>query len=335
KDLGFNQENILVIQLANEIKPKAGLIKDELERIPHIMNVTASSDVPYRGFTRNGYFPQGYKSPFYFHVVDIDDDFLLTFDIKLVAGRGFSRQSLADRNAYLINETLERTLSWPDPIGKVIRRGGEHPVIGVVQDFHFSSMYDRIEPLILTNQPWNDLFDVLSVKIDSPDVGMTVRAIKRAFERAVPHAPFDYFFLDEAFDRLYRTEQNIGRMLLYFAGLAILIALLGLFSLASFSIEKRTKEIGIRKTLGASSRGIVVLLSKEFLRLVVIANVIAWPMAWYAARLWLGNFAYRRAIGIEVYFGIGILVLVVALMAMAYQAIRAAIADPVRSLRYE
>ncbi len=336
KQLGFNKENMLVISLSSEnVQQKADVLKQEIKSLPNVINVSASSDVPYNGFTRNGYFPEGHTSPTTFHVVDVDEHFLETYQINLLKGRNFSMDFGSDQNAYLVNETLAKSLSWEEPIGKRIRRNGQHQIIGVVEDFHFSSLHDKIEPLIITNQPWRNMFSVLSVRIAGENVPDTLARIKKVYKSAVMDAPFEYYFLDQAFDYLYRSEQNFQKILLYFSYLAILIAILGLFSLSSFSIEQRTKEIGVRKVLGATSIGIAGLLSKDFLKFVAIANIIAWPVSWFIMNQWLQNYAYRISVGFGSFILAGIISLIIAQLAVSYQSFRAARANPVKSLRYE
>ncbi len=335
-ELGFNNENIIVVPLFDEkIKSKCEVLKNELSQLPEVKNVTCSSDVPFNGFTSNGYFPEGSNSPHFFHVVEADEDFLATFKIELVQGRNFSDQFAADKNAYLINETLAHTLLWDQPVGKLIRRDGEHPIIGVVKDFNFSSLHDKIEPLIISNNPWNGLFNVISIKAQSKDMAQTIASIERIFKKTERSTPFEYWFLDEAFEFLYRSEQRFQQILFYFSCLAITIALFGLFSLASFSIEKRTKEIGIRKILGCSVIGIVTLISKDFLKLVFRAFLIASPIAWLFITKWLQIFAYRINVDLQIFIFAGCWSLLVALITVGYRSIKAGLANPIKSIRYE
>ncbi len=283
----------------------------------------------------NGYFPQGFTSPLMIHVVDIDEDFLKTFDIKLVNGRNFSKEFPTDREAYLINESLAELLSWDDPLGKIIRRNGDHKIIGVAANFHYATLYDKVEPLIITNRPWRDRFDNLSIKIGMSNVSGTLGAMEETWQRFAPAVPFEYWFLDESFDSLYRSEQRFREIFFYFCCLALFIALLGLFGLASCSVEQRTKEIGVRKVLGATAMGITSLLSKDFLKLVIVANIISWPISWFAMNHWLQGFAYRIEIGWWAFLLAGGLALLIALLTVSTQAIRVAVANPVESLRYE
>lgn len=336
KDLGFNKEQILVIPLpGEEIQTKSSLLKEEFRRLPAIKNVTASSAVPIRNFTRNGYIPEGYKTPMMIHVVDVDENFLNTFDIQLIQGRNFSPEFATDKNSYLINESLAKALGWGAPIGKNIERNGSHQVIGIVKDFHYATFYNKIKPLIISNKPWANRFLNLSIKIDSENIPETLTSIEDTWKKLIPDKPFKYSFLSESFDNLYRIEQKFEKIFLYFSMIALTIALLGLYSLVSFSTEQRTKEIGIRKVLGASTIKIIKLLSIEFVRLVAIANFIAWPIAWLVAKKLLQHFAYKIDIGIGIFFVAGTLAFMIALITVSYQAYRAAATNPIDCLRYE
>ncbi|MGA2624190.1 MAG: ABC transporter permease [Bacteroidota bacterium] len=336
KQLGFDKENILILPLANDqLRNSAEALKHELYSIPGVKNVTASSEVPGYGFTSNGYFPEGVNSPMMINVVDVDDNFLNTFNLTLVGGRNFRQGSQADKNAYLVNETLAKTMGWKDPLGKFIQRDGRHEVIGVVKDFHFASLHEEIKPLIVTNIPWGNQFSVLSVKLISPDLSRTMGAIENVWKKFAPQQVFEYNFLDEAFDLLYKGEQRFRELFLYFSVLAIVIALLGLFGLASFIMEQKTKEIAIRKIHGATVPGITVLMAVRFARWVLVANVLAWPAAYLFINHWLNDFAYRIGIDFWVFVFAALTTLSVALLTVGYHSIKASLANPVDSLRYE
>jgi putative ABC transport system permease protein len=336
KDLGFDKENILRIPLVgDDAQLRSALLKQELVRIPHVLNVSASSDVPYNNFTSNGYLPEGEQAVVLIHVVDVDEDFLGTFGISIAEGRAFSKEFPSDKSAYMVNQTLARSLGWKNPLGKTIRRDGAHPIIGVVKDFNYAKLNSPIEPLILTLQPWRDRFDNLSVKIQPPDIAASVEAIRKVWGILVPSTPFQYAFLDEEFDRLYKSEERFEQTFLSFSALAIFIALLGLLSLASLSTEQRTKEIGIRKTLGASALSVTGLLSGYFLRWVVVANLIAWPAAYYFMSRWLEDFAYRIDITVWPFVGAAAISVVLGWISVSFQTIRAAMTNPVEALRYE
>jgi len=336
KELGFNRDNIIVLPLLDEdTRQKVEILKTELLALPEIFTVTASSEIPIRGFTSNGYFPEGHKNVMMIHVVDIDDKFLDTYNVPLISGRNFSKEFSTDNNNYLINETLAKQLGWSNPIGKIITRNGQHNVIGVVKDFHFSTLYNRIEPLILTNRPWRDQFSNLSVKYHSDNIPETLSKIGKVWSGITQTTPFEYYFLDDSFNILYKGEQRFQLLFFYFCIIAFVIALLGLYSLASFSTERRTKEIGIRRVFGASVIGITNYLSKEFLILVIIANLIAWPVAWFTINRLFQLFAYKISIGFEVFLISGLASILIALFTISSQTLRAARSNPIKALRYE
>jgi putative ABC transport system permease protein len=336
RELGFTKENIVVLHLVGEqAQARSEALKGILSQVPGVVAVAASSDVPYQGFTSNGYFPEGSSTPMMIHVVDVDDAFLATYGIEVVQGRGFTGVSRAEEDAILINETLAQTLNWDEPVGKRIRRGGEHEVIGVVRDFHFATLHDRIAPLIITRRPWLDRFSRLSVRLNTADIQRTMAGIKEAWEHVVPASPFSYFFLDDAFDHLYRREERFLTMFGWFSLLAIIIASLGLMSLVAISVRQRTKEIGIRKVLGASVPGIIGLISTEYAKLVIAATLIAWPAAAYLMNAWLEGFAYRIDLPWWAFFLSGCGALAAALVVIWVQSFRTVMTNPVEALRYE
>ena len=333
KDLGFQKENIIVLPLPyKEVQQKSDLLKQGLSSLPEARNVSASSAVPISGFARNGYFPEGHQSPMMIHVVDVDENFLELFDIQIVNGRNFLKELKTDENAYLINERLAEILGWDQPIGKTIRRGSVHPVIGVVKDFNFATLYNKLEPLIITRR---SNFSNLSVKVESKDIGQTLSSIESEWNRITAAAPFEYYFLDEAFDNLYKFETRFKNLFFSFCILALLISLLGLYSLSSFSTEQRSKEVAIRKVMGASSTNIIGMFSKDFIILVIIANLIAFPISWMIMNPLLQNFAYRISINIWVFILTGCLSTIIATLTIGAQTFKTAIANPVDSIRNE
>ena len=240
----------------------------------------------------------------------------------------------------IINEEAVKRFGWDDPIGKkVIQTFGElriyYTVIGVVKDFHFSSLRNPIHPLKIFLGTGSS--PLISIKIQSQDIPGSLKFIEQAWNRFNPNFPFEYFFYDSVFEQRYMAEQNLRTLFGHFSFLAIFIACLGLFGLASFAAEQRTKEIGIRKILGASSQGIVFLLSREFTKWVIVANLIAWPVAFYAMSTWLNGFAYHINIMDNWFLFIisGLVALAIAWLTVSYQAIKAAWSNPVNSLRYE
>ncbi len=336
KALGFDKENMVIIPLTSDkLRQQSKTIKKEISDLSGVLAVTASSDVPINGFTSNGYFPEGFKTPMMIHVVDIDEDFLNTYNINVIEGRNFSEQFPTDKESYLVNEKLVKTLGWENAVGKTIRRNGEHTIIGVVSDFNFANLYNNIEPLILTNEPDQDGYYVLTVKIDGKNISSVLSSMRQVWEKFATALPFEYSFLDEAFNNLYWREKQFQTIVLYFSCLAIIIAGLGLFSLASFATERRHKEIGIRKVLGASVTGLIRLIAREFLLLIIVANVIAWPIAYFIMKRWLDNFAYRASVSWEIFVITGAMAMLTGLITISYQAIRAALSDPVEAIKYE
>ena len=336
KKLGFTKDNILVLPLTGEeAKTNSGLLKLQLMELAEVKSISASSDIPHRGFTTNGYKPEGVENFMQIHVVDADEDFLNTYNIPLLSGRNFSSGRPLDKDGYLINETLANMLGWKDAVSKKIQRNGNHEVIGVVKDFHFARLHDKIEPLLITNKPWQDKFNYLAIHYNSANVSQLLAAIKSRWQKTVSGTPFDYWFLNDSYNQLYKSEQQFQQAFLYSAFLAIILAVLGILGLITFSIEQRTKEIGIRKVLGASSLNVAALLSRDFLKLVVLANIIALPLAWYFMNKWLQDFANRIQLSWWVFLLAGLLAFLIALLTVGLKAVKAALLNPVKNLRTE
>ncbi len=355
KPLGFEKDGIVVIRndrstYRRDLQP----FKTELLSDLRILGVCGSLMLPssigmYNNVTWEGA-PDNQEISIMHNRVDYD--FLDTFGIELFAGRNFSSEFPVDTSegsddsgpetsrSILINEEAMRQFGWEDPINKkVIQVYGTEKyyfnVVGVIKDFHFMSLKNTIMPLKLFLATDNNRY--VSVKIRMEDLTGTVKFIEEAWKRIYPDVPFDYFFFDSVFERRYRSEASLKRLFEYFSGLAVFIGCLGLLGLASYAAERRSKEIGIRKVLGASSPQIVVLLSKEFTRWVILANLFAWPAAYFAMRSWLGGFAYRINLNAQLGFFVaaGALALAIALFTVAFQAIKAALSDPVKTLKYE
>jgi len=346
KDLGFTKEQVLVIPEAQGLLQQMDLsnVRDELLKIPGVLNVAGSALVPTRGVQNFIFYPEGFtrEQPQKLIRLDIDSHYIPTMNIEVVAGRNFSEDLQTDPSeSLLINETAARYFGWTDPLGKTFTfvsepGGGDmvtRQVVGLVKDFHFTSLHSRIEPLVIVCNP--NRIRYLSLRISNEQIPKTISHIKKTSESLNPQRPFDYFFLDSSFDNQYRAEERMGSLSLYSSLLAIFIGCLGLFGLAAYMSDRRTKEIGIRKVLGASAPGIVRLLSKDFFWLVVIANILAWPIAYFGLNLWLRNFPYRISIHWLIMVAAGLIALVTALLTVSYQAIKAALANPVDALRYE
>jgi putative ABC transport system permease protein len=268
----------------------------------------------------------------------VDFDYINLFKIKMLAGRGFSREFKTDTTqSMVLNEAAVKMFGYSSPeqaIGKRFKQWGrEGKIIGVMKDFHFRGLQQPIKPLSMRIEP--NRTDLVSVNLTAANLPSTIAAIENKWKELVPARPFSYYFLDEFFDKQYQTEERFGKLFLNFAVLAIIISCLGLLGLASYSTVQRTKEIGIRKVLGASVSGIVNLLSRDFLILVIISFAIAAPLAWYFMYKWLQDFAYHTNISVWVFGLAGISALAIALFTVSFQAIRAAVMNPVKSLRTE
>ena len=336
-NLGYHRNNMLVVCLDNEsLQTKCQAFKNELRTIPGVVDAAASTEVPGNDFTSNGYFPEGYKQPLMIHVVDGDEDFLSAYGLKLIKGRNFNPQIGSDKQSYIINESLAKLLDWSNPLDKKITRNGIHPVIGEVRDFNYAPLYDPIKPLIITDQPeGGEPFNYVSVRLGHGNLRQIMSSVEKVWKEFAPSLPFDYFFLDQQFNDVYKTEIRFREVFLIFSGLAIFVALLGLLGLVSYTVELRRREIGVRKVLGSSVPGIISLLSNQYVKWILAANIIAWPIAYYAMQKWLQNFAYKTTITPWVFVGAAAIELLVAVIAMSIQALRAATANPVDSLRYE
>jgi putative ABC transport system permease protein len=274
-------------------------------------------------------------------VWNIDQNYIPLMEMQIVKGRNFSKEFGTDSNATIINETAAKLLGWNDAVGKKLYTYFQdnfgntlisREVIGVVKNFHFESMKEDIGPLCfrLADNSWATAF-----KVNTADIKQLVSKIESKWKAMAPGMPFSYQFMDESFDNMYRVERRTGKLGLTLAVIAILIACLGLFGLATYTAEQRIKEIGVRKVLGASIGSIVSMLSKDFVMLVVTASVIAIPLAWWAMNKWLQDFAYRISIGWWVFVAAGIIALLIAVITVSSQAIKAALANPVKSLRTE
>ena len=343
-DLGFDKEHVVVLpyrSMEPSVTPET--IKQELLRHPGIERVSMSRFVPTEDIVVNGSpMPEGadYEMPVYWHVVDID--YIDTFGLDLIEGRGFSNLLASDTvgtyGAFVINETAVKRFGWTEPLDKALLNpfSGEElgRVIGVVRDFHMTSLHEEIQPLVYWVGSGRS-YRRLIVRLNPGQVSEAMAFLEQQWARFAPGRSFDYFFLDERYDALYRSEQRLSRLIGVFALLAVGVACLGLFGLAAFTAEQRTKEIGIRKVLGASVESILVLLSKDYVKLVLWAVGLASPVAYLATQQWLAGFAYRIDISWRIFLMAGSIALLVAVLTVIYQSIRAALADPVESLRYE
>jgi putative ABC transport system permease protein len=300
------------------------------------MGVTATGGNILNNWSSTGDTDWDGKAPnrtFIINQLSVERDFMKVMNLPLVAGKGFTGTP-ADSTNFILNETAIRQMGITDPIGKKFKfHDIEGTIAGVVKDFHFKNLSQKIEPIILFYWPgWRDF---IYVKTTARDASKTIAAATKIWNQYNPGYPFEYSFMDDEFNRMYQTDQTVGKLFTFFAAIAIIISCLGLFGLAAYTAEQRTKEIGIRKVLGASVQNIVLLLSREFVRLVIIAFVIATPLAWYVMSLWLENFAYSVSISPWMFAVAGLLALVIAFVTVSWQAIKAAFMNPVKSLRSE
>jgi putative ABC transport system permease protein len=345
KSLGFDKEHIVLLPSADELDPQYETVRNELLSHGAIKQAGRSSRVPSgrlldsQGGATVIHGDSSVSSSSVLKSVAIDHDFIPTYKIDVVSGRNFSRDYSTDTTAFIVNISAAKTMGFNDPqtaVGKQIEYGGSKgQIVGVVQDFNFESVHQSILPMIFYMPGDAESYNSLSVKISGANLKEGLAHIESVWNKFLPQRPYEYTFLDERFAALYEREQKQSQLFTIFSVLAIFIGCLGLFGLASFTALQRTKEIGVRKVLGASVSGIVGLLSKEFLKLVLVANLIAWPIAWYAMSQWLEGFAYKITISPLTFVLAAILALMIALFTVSYQSIKAALANPVKSLRSE
>ena len=334
KDLGFTQEN--VIQITHpDIGSKKEILINEISKLSGVRNITASFGIPGLEATQNGYKPEGEDQWYMFGALYADENFIDTYGISLIQGRNFHKGESGRNQPYIINQTLANTLGWDNPIGNTIFRDGVlHEIIGVVEDFHVGLIYSKIPPLIISME-MQDYFYSLSIAIQSDQIKQTLSSIEKSWESIMPEVPFNYFFFDEKFESLYKRIQRTGTTILIFAEIAILISILGLFGISLLLINGKTKEIGIRKVNGAKVSEILAMLNKDFVKWILIAFIIATPIAYYAMNKWLENFAYKTELSWWIFALAGVLAMGIALLTVSWQSWRAARRNPVEALRYE
>ena len=337
KDLGFNKEQLMVISRAGVIGNRVSPFKEAISKIPDVLHISASTAVPGRSESGTSYIVEGKPGDlFEFKINYVDYDFLETYGIKLAAGRSFNDSYPSDKTAAIINETAIRQLNIPSPIGLSLIDGQKKfPIIGVVKDFHYESMRAEISPYVLRFKTENDNYGYFSLRLSKNASSVSIREVENIWKKFAPETPMQYYFLDQDFDQKYKEEKQNSRLAILFTILAIFIAGLGLFGLTSISIEQRTKEIGIRKTMGATPAEIIFILSKEFVMIVSIATIIAWPIIFLLAKNWLQNYYYRINLK-AVDFIAGLLIAVlITIIVIGYHTIKSSRSNPVDALRYE
>ena len=342
-NLGFDRSQILIMPLNDGIRNNIESFRAAMTGRPDVQDLTLSEQVPARAGNGNNYEVEGLAEPLGLHRLFVDHHFLQTYGIKLAAGRNFSENFSTDAtDAFLVNETFIKEAGWSSPetaLGKSIKTNWSNQVIrgkivGVTKDFQLFSFRDAVTPLAINIMPLKNL-NFISVRTATNDYAATLSRIESIWKQYAAEYPFDYYFLDDDFDRLHHADEQLGQVFAGFACFAIFVACLGLFGLAAFMTEQRTKEIGIRKVLGATVGGIVTLLSGDFIKLVLIGSVAACPIAFYALQLWQHDFVYKAPIGAGTFLLAIFLALLIAVGTVIYQAVKAASSNPVESLKYE
>ena len=337
--LGFDKEQKLIVSLDTQsVNPDHfESIKSEFLSNPHITGATVSSSVPGRWMYFWRTFPSGQEveKNLAMNFFQFDYDFLPEYDIEFIAGRPFDKEITTDNHAYIINQAAAHAYGWEpaeSAVGKLIGRRSI-PVIGVTDNFHFKGLQEEVAPVVMFLICED--YKYLSLTVDTENLGGTMKFVEQKQRELQPGKPLEYFFLDDDFNRQYNTEAQLSKLIGIFTLIAISIACLGIIGLASYMTENRTKEIGVRKVLGATVVDISVLISKQFIITVIIANIIAWPVTFYAADKWLQGLAYRTGIDVWVFILAAILSISLALITTSFQSLKAALANPVQSLRHE
>ncbi len=335
-NLGYNKDNILTFSNDGELKKNLAPFLAEIKKLPGVINITseAGNFFGMANHSGGGISWEG-KDPnlgIEYYGTKVSDDFFETMSMKLVEGRALSK-NFADSNSVIFNQSAIAAMGLKEPVGKIVSLWGhKKQIVGVVKDYHYKSLYDKVGPSFIEYSPNNES---TLVKIKAGHEQQTIAGIKKLFNQYNHGLDFSYSFLDDDYNKLYASEQRVAVLSRYFAGIAILISCLGLFGLAAFTAQKRQKEIGIRKVIGASIGNITAMLSKDFLMLVVIAFCIAIPISWWTSNKWLQSFAYRINISPFVFLITGFAVILITLITISFQSIKAAIANPVKSLRTE
>jgi putative ABC transport system permease protein len=329
KDIGFDRNNIVYFWSAGNVIPQYESFKAELKQIPGVEFVGLSGSVP--GYVGMSWGRQVDGTERRMNAMTVDPEFIYLYGLEIIEGRSFDPDLATDRDrTFILNETAVRMFELEDPVGKQLADG---TIIGVVRDFSYLSVHHNIGPLVLAYYPgWSRQ---ISIRLSGGNMHEAIQHIETVWNSFAPGFPFRYQFLDDAIGRLYAKEQRLFRLFMYFSILAIFVACLGLSGLALFATQQRTKEVGIRKVFGSSVKNIVLLLTGDFLRWVLLANIIAWPLTWIAMNRWLGNFAYHISIQWWMFALSVLLAVVIALLTILFQAIRAALANPVKALKYE
>jgi putative ABC transport system permease protein len=347
REIGYNRDQVLVINntyvLDKQIKP----FRQEMLKISGVQSAAVAGSIPTEtGYGQNGWFKDptlDAKQVIIMTDYYADQNYIPTLGMRMIAGRNFSLDFPTDSTAVIINETAAKLLGFKNPLTETLYRpegyssdGGfkskAYHIIGIVKDFNFSSMHDKVGPLIIQ---LGENYGRIVMRINTKNIPALISQVENKWKSMAPGQPFSYSFLDEDFNKMYNAEQRTGKLFVTFAVFAIIIACLGLFGLVTYAAEQRIKEIGIRKVLGAGVSEIVAMISKDFVKLVLIAFVIAFPIAWWMMNQWLQSFAYRINISWWVFALAGFLTIAIALITVSFQALKAALTNPVKSLRTE
>ena len=348
REIGYNRDQVLVINNTYALDKKIKTFRQEMLKISGVQSAAVAGSLPTEtGYNQNGWFKDPTLDAKQVNIMTdfyVDQNYIPTLGMQMTAGRNFSTDFLTDSSAVIINETAAKLLGFKNPLNenfippvRVMSADGGFTskafhIIGVVKDFNFNSMHDKVGPLIIE---LSENCGRIAMRINTKNIPALISQVENKWNSMAPGQPFSYSFLDADFNKIYNAEQRTGKLFITFAIFAIFIACLGLFGLVTYAAEQRIKEIGVRKVLGASVSEIVTMISKDFVKLVLIAFVIAFPVAWWMMNKWLQSFAYRIDISWWVFALAGLLTIAIALITVSFQAIKAAIANPVKSLRSE
>jgi len=337
-DLGLDRDHVVAITMSNELRQSYRSYKDAVRQNPHVVNATAARRIPTNITHINPVYWEGRGPGQYVTMTDasVDYDYFETLGMEIVQGRSFSEEYATDAESYILNQEAARITELESPIGKTFSVWeDEGKIIGIVRDFHSLSLHNEIGPVVFTLSQRHGYHQFIFVKIRPDNVSGTIEFLEEKASEFAPNALFEYRFLDDVFESQYRSDRRRGSIYKYFSFLAVFISCLGLFGMASFTAEQRTKEIGIRKVLGASTSQIMALISKDFLLLLLVSNAVAWPAAYLLMTGMLNNYAYRTGIALWVFLSAGAAAMITALLTVCIKIMKAAHADPVDSLRYE
>ncbi len=333
KDMGYNKENVLIVSLNNAVQRNSlQVLKNEVEQISGVRGVSSLSALPVHGITMNGYVPEGYEKPVMLHELWVDEEFKKTFEVEIVEGRNFSKTDKESVNC-IINQAAVESLGWTHAIGKKLHRNSvDYKVVGVVKDFHITSLHDKIAPVILKSKAEHSF---IGIKLSSGNLKNDIEMISSVWKNILPGETINYRMFSSYYDGMYRKESRFGTTFITFSLLAIFIACLGLFGLSSYMAEQRTREIGIRKVLGANTTNVFTLLSSNYFKLLLIANLIAAPIAWFGMDKWLEGFAYRIPLPWWPFVAALLISIVLMFITITVQTMKSAKSKPVDAIKYE